>query len=1259
MLQGMSACPDETLLARYLEGALSPHHREGVELHIDGCEACRGLAADVMLARSTTHPSQVSTAVAPARSPPQAILDVGRRFRVVELIGQGGMGRVYRAVDRLTGREVALKSVRLDRGGAHESSAAGAPLAALAREFRVLATLRHPHVIAVLDYGFDQEHQPFFSMELLEGARPLLPLASEAPREAQIDLLVQLLRALGYLHRRGVLHRDLKPSNILVTTGGALKVVDFGLAVGDDEAARARAAGTLPYMAPELLRGGAPSEASDIHAFGVIAYVVLTGRHPFGPARSASAQIEKIVSDEPDLSRLPPELRAPIGRALSKSPAARPQGAATLLADLASAAGVPIERDLGPGRDSYLVAARFTGRDEELGRLGDALTAARAGRGSAWLVGGESGVGKSRLLEELRSRALVDGVLVVQGQALPTGGTAFHVFRRVLSILALHAELSPLSASVLGAVLPNLGALLERKVPPPPELDVQATQRRLLRVLREVIEHAPGPTLLLLEDLQWADEESLALLAQISADPSGLPLMIVGSHRRDEAPALSMRLKSMETLTIERFDRAGVERLCGSMLGPEGTDAALVDLVARETEGNAFFVVEVLRALAEPWGALGDVARRELPTRVLAGGVEQVLARRMSRAPAEATTLLRLAAVAGRRLDLAALSRLVPDVDPLARACVDAGVLEVHEQGYRFSHDKLRERVLDQLGAYERRELHARVAEALDATYPGSVEHAARIAHHHREALQASPAARFYARAGEAALGRGAPAEAALMLERARELHPRIEVSALDRARVWRGLAQARYALGQFRETDAAIERVFALAGAPLPRGPVGVIAALGKQIALHVARDAGAGSVVPLGPRGERERALLTELLAALSTSEAYVWLSMPERLVLCVLTGVNLEDAFGARDRTNFLAAMAFILSHTPLTGLTARYLARAEATAARGTRAEIEHLRIGALIHVGEGRWRDAIAFAEKAVAWARVSRDDHTLMHCLLPLHLAQGELDDYASALATCVEMEQLAAGANSVQFETIALLGQGFAWLRLGDLERAEPVLERAMETAPEQLGPVPRGIVAGLAAACAVEQGRQARAEALAAEAMEAVRSARGPMAQSRYALACALEVYLCADRPERHTAEIRSALTALHGLARRFSFCEPNAWLFQGRFEWLVEGRHARAAASLQKSLAATDRLGSRFEHASARYWLGRLAMDPAGERHVAGRAADHLCAAAAELEALGCAGYAAHAREAFEQATGMSAPTRGAERSMSAQSHLHPRT
>ena len=172
------------------------------------------------------------------------------RYEILERVGQGGMGVVYRARDRLTQRVVALKYVAAPVAGetvsapthdvpsttflvSTDDSAAKAYKLALAKEFRILSSLRHPNIISVLDYGFDKLGEPFFTMELLETPVDLLTAGAALGLPARVELIAQLLRALAYLHRRGLLHRDIKPSNVCVLPGPEgpqVKLLDFGIA---------------------------------------------------------------------------------------------------------------------------------------------------------------------------------------------------------------------------------------------------------------------------------------------------------------------------------------------------------------------------------------------------------------------------------------------------------------------------------------------------------------------------------------------------------------------------------------------------------------------------------------------------------------------------------------------------------------------------------------------------------------------------------------------------------------------------------------------------------------------------------------------------------------------------------------------------------------------------------------------------------------------------------------------------------------------
>jgi len=261
---------------------------------------------------------------------------VAHRYRIINELGRGGMGAVYRVLDRLTGRIVTLKRLAIPPAPPGDAGASVDERASFASEFQVLAALRHPNIIDVLDYGFDHDREPYFTMSLGENARTLVAAGAEQPIAVQVDLLVQILRALVYLHRHGVIHRDLKPENVVVVDG-QVKVLDFGLSVRrrDDAADGEDCAGTLAYMAPELLHGTPASERSDLYAVGIIAQELFTGR-----LRSASADTDR--TRIPGVEALDPALRPVIERLLAPRPEDRYGDAGEVIAALAAALGQPI-----------------------------------------------------------------------------------------------------------------------------------------------------------------------------------------------------------------------------------------------------------------------------------------------------------------------------------------------------------------------------------------------------------------------------------------------------------------------------------------------------------------------------------------------------------------------------------------------------------------------------------------------------------------------------------------------------------------------------------------------------------------------------------------------------------------------------------------------------------------------------------------------------------------------------------------------------
>ena len=296
-----------------------------------------------------------------------AILD--GRWRIETLLGTGGMGSVYRAEHVHVGRKAAVKVLHPDlcRNPPERER--------FRREARVASRLRSPHVVEVLDFGEDAGGRPYLVMELLEGE----PLRAVLDREVRlapprtVRLLRQLLDGLAAAHAEGIVHRDLKPENLWLSGSGPdelLRVLDFGIAKWSDargDVTRTQAGlvvGTPEYLSPEQAVGGEVDRRADLYAAGILAFVMLTGRHPFDTSDLRGLVAAHAFERVPSLSSVSPELAAwPrlvdfVGRATEKDRARRAGSAAELHA-LLEGAETPV-RPATTGRHAFLAPLRHT-----------------------------------------------------------------------------------------------------------------------------------------------------------------------------------------------------------------------------------------------------------------------------------------------------------------------------------------------------------------------------------------------------------------------------------------------------------------------------------------------------------------------------------------------------------------------------------------------------------------------------------------------------------------------------------------------------------------------------------------------------------------------------------------------------------------------------------------------------------------------------------------------------------------------------------
>jgi serine/threonine protein kinase/tetratricopeptide (TPR) repeat protein len=952
---------------------------------------------------------------------------VGRRYERLQQASGSASSSGERALDRLTGKLVTLVGITLAGDDESDGGRIGARLT-LARAFGDLASLRHPNLVSVLDFAFDHDRAPYFVLDQRDSPTDLLATELRQPLTIQLDHLVQLLRALAYLHRHRVVFGALAPEAVLVT-GNQVKLVPLGVAV---DTGRARVA----YAAPEIARGGAASAAADLYAFGVLAYEILASNHPFGGAPRGEIA--------PDLSAIEADAKVArvIGRLLEIDPSARYASAEEVIAALAVAAGQPFAADTLETRESRLQAAPLVGRGSEVERLHAAVRDACRGTGSAWLVGGESGIGKSRLLEEVRTLALVHGALVLRGQEEREGGSPYRLFRDALRWLALLTELDELEAGVLLPVVPDLAGLLGRPVTPAPELDAPSMHARLRDVVERILRRHEQPIVLLLEDLQWSRSDSLKLLQGISPLVGAIPLLILATYRDDERPGLSEELPGMEPITLSRLPEAAIAELAVAMIGEAGRRPEVLELLQRETEGNAFFVVEVVRALAEEAGGLEKIGAAALPDKVFAGGIQRVVQRRLRRVPDEARALLRTAAVIGRKIDRKLLESLAAeaDLDAWIEQCVDATVVERAGEEHRFAHDKLREGLLAAMGDEERRGLHLTLARAIERLDAGALKRCAELAHHFGESGEAAKEAHYAALAGEQAVRGGAVPEGIRLLERALALESSSPLPRLERAHIFRLLGDAEYYAGNPDAASIRLTESLEILGYAPPRSALGWLLLISSQVLVQIAIRVTARRRARKWPENPW---LLEASKAAGRMAITKTWMLDGVGGLGFSLLGVNLAERGGGAD-IFAMGVLGYAAGCLKLQGTAQHYFQRGRALALEENRpSDFVHIvYMWAMSHAGNGHIDASVTLIDDVLGMTnRIGDGLYTAMAegGLGEIAGLRGHLDRRHEYWRTAVNRLDSSNGDHHVGY----VLSMADALAVLGRLDEAERAIAR------------------------------------------------------------------------------------------------------------------------------------------------------------------------------------------------------------------------
>jgi hypothetical protein len=674
----------------------------------------------------------------------------GGRFVVMRRVGAGGMGVVYAARDIAQDTVVAIKAL---------PAVNGAAIYGLKSEFRSIADLSHPNLVQLQELFADADRY-FFSMELVDGepfdrwARPTDLADIDFARLA--SGLSQLLSAIEAIHAAGKLHRDIKPSNVLVTPEGRVVVLDFGLAADPEPGGvgqtldEGTVTGTPAYMAPEQAAGRATTAASDVYALGAMLYEILGGCLPFN-GTSGEIIARKQTEQAPPLSsvasHVEPLLAQLCDAMLARIPHARPSlESVRARLEAAFARLVPAERlsvhQPPSGRasrppESVTQSGMWAkerepllGRDAELRAMRAAFDATLEGSAVVMVLSGESGMGKSALLDtflhRIRERA---HAFVLSGRCFERESVPFKGFdslvddlsRSLRRLPALEAAaLMPRDVYALARLFPVLDRIEAVAQQPRKEVaDLQELRSCAFQAFAELLARMRDrrPLVLCVDDWQWVDRDSTLLMRALLSQPEPIPMLTIVCHRseggRDQtilsrirAEARTQRRLEVRELSVGPLSESATTELAQRLLHDD-EGGQLARAAARESGGSPFFTVELARYAA----ALRDEHR--LPGLTLS----YVLAQRVATLPEPSRRALQLMALAASPLLVDVVQTAVgathADLDVLRSA-----QLTRHGQGelgrsVECYHDRIRETVERSIRELERRELYAALARAL------------------------------------------------------------------------------------------------------------------------------------------------------------------------------------------------------------------------------------------------------------------------------------------------------------------------------------------------------------------------------------------------------------------------------------------------------------------------------------------------------------------------------------------------------------------
>lgn len=692
---------------------------------------------------------------------------INNRYIVLDMIGQGGMGYVYLVRDTLKGNiEIALKTIKEKISKNHDY------LTVFKQEFEIMTRLKHPNLINVYNFGFDDQRVCYYiTMEYLKGLTLKHMLTSFLPIEKQnaIDIVVKLCRGLEFIHSRNIVSRDIKPSNISIDKD-KVKLMDFGISdLGEVDQNKIK--GSLLYIAPEILLGEADHRI-DIYSLGIVFLQMLTGRILYQETKATS--ILNIIKDEhlfsynQDLALdniQDDKIKAIISRMIAYNKNERYYSCSEIINDINAKMGLSYEIETSESKDAYVTGVNFINREYELALLKEKIFS-EENRSKLFLVLSNLGLGKSKIFNELKKFSQLNNILYFECECNKDIIKPFHPISQILLQCLLHTngKLHKKYHKYIKKLTDNNNKGIEEELNTISKGELEVLSQSIINYLIEFGKNLEFFTVIYINNFNYIDKGSydiiLGCLEHLSKkENSENKIRIFASARNEDIPKADSlinelkNLKHLKTLQLKPFAINDIKNYFDNVFGRKNIDKTLRDAIYdinKKIGGNPFFLSEFIRLCLKEsiiekqsvkWVLTKPVKDLKIPM-----NLNSILTKRLTPYLKEEKyqKILKIFALIRISLSFNSISKLFSEL----KSSIIRDILQELEYReilksekiannlmYSLSHNILRNIILDNIKSRERIELHKFIGDKLEKIFSDRINnYVEELAHHFKEA---------------------------------------------------------------------------------------------------------------------------------------------------------------------------------------------------------------------------------------------------------------------------------------------------------------------------------------------------------------------------------------------------------------------------------------------------------------------------------------------------------------------------------------------